>query len=132
MEKRFIKPEGLPDVPVYTQVVAVTGGKTIYVSGQVSVNAENETLNKGDVREQARQALENLKTALAAAGATFADIVKLTILVKGFNPETHPSIVEVLSQHLPPENPPAATFINVAGLYSDDYLIEIEAVAVVD
>lgn len=131
MEKQFINPDGLPVVPVYTQVVAVTGGKTIYVSGQVSVNAANETLNKGDVREQTRQALENLKTALAAAGATFADVVKLTIFVKGFNPEVHPVLLEVYSQYVPTENPPASTLINVAGLYSEDYLIEIEAVAVI-
>ena len=75
-----INPTGLFKSPNYSQVVAVQGGRTIYVSGQVSVNAQGDIVGKGDFRAQTKQVHENLKTALAAVGATFDDVVKLTAL----------------------------------------------------
>jgi enamine deaminase RidA (YjgF/YER057c/UK114 family) len=131
MEKEFINPDGVPKVPSYSQAVAVTGGKTIYISGQVSVNANGETVGAGDLAKQVKQTLENLKTVLAASGATFGDVVKLTYFVKDFKPETLSLIREIRGEYLPNENPPASTLIGVTSLASEDFLIEIEAVVTI-
>lgn len=129
--KQFINPDGVPKVPSYSQAVAVTGGKTIYISGQVSVDAKGETVGKNDFRLQIKQTLENLKTVLVANGASFQDVVKMTYFVKNFKTELLPQIREIRSEYLPKENPPASTLIGVTSLAADDFLIEIEAVAVV-
>lgn len=131
MEKQFINPEGVPRIPFYSQAVAVTGGKTVYISGQVSVNAKNETVGRGDLGEQVRQAFENLKTVLTESGATFNDVVKLTFFVKDLKSEHLPLVREILADYLPKDNPPALTGIGVTSLASEDFLVEIEAVAVV-
>lgn len=131
MEKQFINPEGVPKIPFYSQAVAVTGGKTIYISGQVSVNAKNETVGKGDLHEQVRQAFENLKTVLTASSATFDDVVKVTCFVKDLKSEHLLFIRELLVEYLPKDNPPALTGIGVTSLASEDFLVEIEAVAVI-
>lgn len=131
VDKQFINPNGVPKVSSYSQAVAVAGGKAIYISGQVSVNAKGETIGKGDLREQVRQTLENLKTVLIESGASFSDVVKLTYFVKDFKPETLSLIREIRSEYLPKENPPASTLIGVTSLASEDFLIEIEAVAVI-
>jgi len=74
---RFINPHGLSRPPTYTQVVEVTGpGRTIYISGQLGIGVDGQLVS-GDFRAQAEQVFKNLEAALAAVGASFADIVKL-------------------------------------------------------
>ena len=87
MPKQFFNPPTLNPANGYTHAVAASGSKTVYVSGQVSVNEKAEVVGKGDFRAQVERVFENLKTALAAAGATFADVVKVTYFVVGLKPE---------------------------------------------
>jgi enamine deaminase RidA (YjgF/YER057c/UK114 family) len=130
-EKEFINPEGLSSTPSYTQVVTARGGKTIFVSGQVATNARGEIVGAGDLRAQTKQALENLRIALAASGATFADVVKMTYYIVNHKSEYLPMIRETRAQYLTGPKPPASTLIGVQALARDEYLIEIEAIAVV-
>lgn len=131
MPKQFINPPALNPTSGFTHVVTATGGKTVYVSGQVSVNEKGEVVGKGDFRAQVERTFENLKAALAAAGATFADVVKVTYFVVGLKPEYVPVVREVRGRYLDPDHPPASTLVGVAALVVPDWLIEIELVATV-
>jgi enamine deaminase RidA (YjgF/YER057c/UK114 family) len=115
----------------WTHVVTAIGGKTIYVSGQVSVNERGEVVGKGDLRAQTIQTFDNLQHALAAAGATFRDVVKSNLYVVGLKPEHVPIIREVRGRYFSAEHPPASTLVGVEKLVGPDWLIEIEVVAVV-
>ena len=132
MEKRFYDPEGLAISPSYTHTVAVDGGRTIYVSGQVALDEKGQLVGRGDLAAQVRKTYENLKLALAAAGATLDDLVKTTTYVVGYKPEQLAVIREVRSHYLPKKNPPASTLVGIEKLFLDDVLIEIDAIAVVD
>lgn len=68
---RYLDPPELAPTPGYTHVVVVTGGRTIYVSGQVALNRSGEVVGEGDLKAQARQVFENLRAALGAAGVLF-------------------------------------------------------------
>lgn len=78
MTKQFINPPSLNPANGFTHVVTATAGKTIRVSGQASVDERGEVVGRGDFRAQVERTFENLKAALAAAGATLADAVKVT------------------------------------------------------
>src|ERR1700674_1261364 len=127
MNKEFFNPSGLNQPPGYTHVVTARAGKTIYIAGQTAWNASGELVGKGDLRAQAIQVFENLKLALAAAGATFNDIVKYTTFVVNYSPEVRPMLGEVREMYLPKVNPPASTLVGVQSLARDGMLIEVEA-----
>ena len=131
MATQFINPKGLSPTFGWTHVVTATGGKTVYISGQVSVNERGEVVGKGDLKAQTQQAFENIKIALAAVNASFRDVVKTNIYVVGFKPEHLPLVREVRSKYVSADKPPASTFVGVQALVNPDWLIEIEAVAVV-
>lgn len=130
MPNTFIQPDGLSANPAYTHVVTSTGGTTVYISGQVAVDASGKVVGKGDLGVQTRQVMENLKLALAGAGATFDDVVKITTYVVGYTPEQRPVIAEARGAYLSAEHPPASTLVGVQALAGPDWLIEIEAIAV--
>jgi enamine deaminase RidA (YjgF/YER057c/UK114 family) len=131
MQTEFLNPPALCPTFGWTHVVTATGGKTVYVSGQVSVNERGEVIGKGDLRAQAEQTFQNLRHALAAAGATFRDVVKTNLYVVGLKPEHVPVIREVRARYVSAEQPPASTLVGVSALVGADWLIEVEAVAVV-
>jgi enamine deaminase RidA (YjgF/YER057c/UK114 family) len=131
MQTQFLNPSGLCPTFGWTHVVTATGGRTVYVSGQVAVNERGEVVGKGDLRAQAQQAFENVQTALAAVGATFRDVVKTNLYVVGLKPEQVPLLREVRSRYVSAEHPPASTLVGVSALVGPDWLIEIEAVAVI-
>lgn len=131
MKTEFLNPPGLCPTFGWCHVVTATGGKTVHVSGQVSVNERGEVVGKGDLRAQTVQVFENIKTALAATGATFADVVKTNLYVVGYKPEQLPVLREVRGRYVSAERPPASTLVGVSALAGPDWLIEIEAVAVV-
>ncbi len=122
-------PAGLAQPTGYTHVVAARGQRLVYISGQIAFDAAGQLVGPGDLRAQAVQVYENLKTALAAAGATFADVVKLNTYVVNFKPEFRPLLAEVRGQFIAGQ-PPASTLVGVSALALDGLLIEIEAVAV--
>ena len=103
----------------------------VFIAGQVAWDVKGEIVGKGDLRAQATQAYTNLKAALAAAGATTADVVKMNTYVVNFKSSDLPVIREVRSQFFPQENLPASTLVGVQALAVDGLLIEVEAVAMV-
>lgn len=107
------------------------GGRTIFIAGQVAFDHDGNLVSPGDLRVQAAKALENLVAALAAAGATPADVVKLNTYVVNYKPADLPIIREVRSRIFADENSPASTLIGVQALALDGLLIEIEAIAVI-
>jgi len=134
MEKKFINPAELPKwEQSFSQVVTVESGgvRTIYMSGQVSVDRDNRIIGEGDLKTQAEQAFQNLERALAAAGATTADVVKIHIYVKHYRPEDASVIREAFRGVFPQQPLPASTWVGVETLALEALLIEVDAVAVV-
>lgn len=123
-----INPDGLSKNPVFSQIVMTQGrGMTVYIGGQDAVNAEGTIVGKGDIAEQTEQVMKNLQTALSACGATFKNIVKLSIylvqgqdLYRGF---------QVSQKYFGKTNPPAISVLVVSGLANPDFLVEIDATA---
>ena len=135
MEKQFINPPELPHwEQSFSQVVVVHCGstKTIYLSGQVSVDRENNLIGEGDLKVQAEHAFANLQSALAAAGATPADVVKMNIYVKNYNPEHAGIVREAMRSVFHHKDLPASTWLGVETLALEGFLIEVDAVAVVE
>jgi enamine deaminase RidA (YjgF/YER057c/UK114 family) len=131
-EVQFINPPGLAQFKTFSHVATVSGGKTIHVSGQVSWNEKGEVVHPGDLKAQAGQVFENLKVALAAAGATCDNVVKFTIYVVNLKPQDRIAISEVRGRYLTSGRVPASTMIGVQSLVSEGLLLEVEAIAVVD
>ncbi len=105
----------------------VTAGQTIYVSGQVALDASGTLVGRGDFRAQAQQVFENIKAALAAAGTDFSRAIKLNTYV--LDRSNLPVFTQVRDQYVNTAAPPASTFIEVRGLAREDFLLEVEAVA---
>ncbi|HXV35231.1 MAG TPA: RidA family protein [Gaiellaceae bacterium] len=131
MTLELINPEVLPTPESYTQVVAASGSRLVFVAGQVADDAEGNLVGRDDPAAQARQAFANVGRALAAAGAGPEDVARITIYVVHHRPEWLPVISEaraaVFGDHLP-----ADTLVGVETLAEPGYLIEVEAIAVVD
>jgi enamine deaminase RidA (YjgF/YER057c/UK114 family) len=130
-ELRHVRPTGMANHPAYTHVVGARGAETLYISGQVAIDESGKTVGVGDLGAQTEQVMQNLQTALQAAGATFDDVVKITTYVVGYTPEQRAIIAEVRGKFLPQDKPPASTLVGVTALAASDWLIEIEAVAVI-
>jgi enamine deaminase RidA (YjgF/YER057c/UK114 family) len=113
----------------YSQVVVVKGGRTLYISGQVATDKNGNLVGRGDFRAQVKQVFENLEARLAEGGAAFKDLIKLNFYLTG-TPDL-PVLREVRNSYINTENPPASTLVVVKQLVREEYLIEIEAVAVV-
>jgi len=126
-----IQPKGLVDVRGFgfSHVTKAAGGSQIYISGQVSVDAQGKTVGAGNLLVQTRQVLENLKLALEAVDATFANVVKLTVYVVDYDPATRGDVMAIRNEYIDPHNAPASTLIGVSALAAPDFLIEIEATA---
>jgi enamine deaminase RidA (YjgF/YER057c/UK114 family) len=131
MEINYINPPSLCPTFGWTHVATVSGGKTIYISGQVSVNERGEVVGKGDMRLQTEQTFRNVERALAAAGATFRDVVKTNLYVVGLKPEHVPIIREVRARYIAADHPPVSTLVGISALVGPEWMIEIEAVAVI-
>jgi len=131
-ELEHVRPTDLSNHPAYTHVVTSRGARHVYVSGQVAVDGEGNPVGVGNLAAQTEQVMENLSTALAAAGATFDDVVKITTYVVDYTPEMRSVIGEIRGRYLPAENPPASTLVGVSALAGPEWLIEIEAIAVTD
>jgi len=126
MTLEHLNPHGTPRF--YTHVV-VADKRLVFISGQVSMK-DGAIVGAGDFEVQVEQAFQNFDACLAAAGATTANVTKMTILVVGLRPELRPVLHAAYEKHLPAENPPAQTTIGVAALGHPDFLIEIEGYAV--
>jgi reactive intermediate/imine deaminase len=125
---RFINPAALPKTPGYTQVVEVSKARTIYISGQIALDRSGTIVGRGDFRAQTNQVFENIEAALEAVGATFKDVVKLNIYLIDITQVK--TLREVRDKFVNLENPPASVLVEVRKLVRDEFLIEIEATAV--
>lgn len=131
MSVKHLNPEGMHRNPAFSQAVVVTNpGRTIYIGGQNAVNPQGEIVGKGDLAAQTEQVFTNMETVLAAAGASLHDIVKWTMfIVEG--QDLRPGL-EVFQTHWGPDTPPPAiSSAMVASLANPDFLVEIDAVAII-
>jgi enamine deaminase RidA (YjgF/YER057c/UK114 family) len=131
MSVEFLNPPTLCKTHGWSHVVTTRGGKTIHISGQTAIDASGNIIGKGDLKRQTEQTFENLRLALEAAGATWRDVVATRLYVVNLKPEHVPVIREVRSRHVSPDQPPASTLVGISALVGADWLIEIEATAVV-
>ena len=125
-----IDPAGLPAAIGYSQVTVATGSRIVHVSGQIGVDADG-TLAGDDHRSQAEQAFRNLVTALTAAGASLADVAKITFFIVDYTPEALGALFEAAATVMGSDMPvTATTLLGVACLSDPSHKIEIEATAV--
>jgi enamine deaminase RidA (YjgF/YER057c/UK114 family) len=127
----LINPEDLHTPESYTHVIAATGSRLVFVAGQAADDAQGNLVGPGDLATQARQAFANVGRSLAAARARPEQVTKITIYVVGHRPEYLPIISEariaVFGDHKPTD-----ALVGVETLAEPGYLIEVEAIAVVD
>jgi enamine deaminase RidA (YjgF/YER057c/UK114 family) len=123
-------PEGMAPGNGYSHAVSATTGRIVAIAGQVAMDAGGELVGRDDPTAQAERAFENLGFALAAAGAGFADVVKFSIFVTDIS--ILPAIRAVRDRFIDTERPPASTAVQVAALFQPGYMLEIEALAVID
>jgi enamine deaminase RidA (YjgF/YER057c/UK114 family) len=134
MAKEYINPDSLfPSLPYgFSQVVVATGKRMVFISGQTARDERKNIVGGDSVLEQARQALRNLEKAMGAAGGTLTDVVALRIYVVDYQAECGTAIGIALREFFSTQNPPASTWIGVSALADPEFLIEIEATAVLD
>ncbi len=131
----LLDPEGLPKVGVYRQVAVATGSKLVFIAGQVAWDADGTTVGEGDLAAQVERCYLNIGTALAGAGGTFDDVVKLTVYVVDWTPDKMPRFLEGAARaaaQLGVTPVPPGTLVGVAALDVPEHLVEIEATAVLD
>jgi reactive intermediate/imine deaminase len=122
-------PPALSSPTGYTHIVEVTGPvRTIYISGQIAFDKDGKIIGAGDMKAQAEQVFKNLQAALTAAGATFADVVKMNSYITDMSKVQ--AVRDVRAKYFG-DATPASTFVQVAGLVRPELLLEIEVIAVV-
>lgn len=126
---QLLVPEGMPKSVGYSQLATARGGTVVFVSGQVALDKAENLIGKDDFRAQIRQVFENLKTALEAAGGSFRDVIKLNSYLLDFSHLAE--FREVRDSYIDVSHPPASTAVQVQRLFRPEFLVEIEAVAVV-
>ncbi len=134
MANQHIQPENLWPSGQYgfSQVVVSTGTKIIHCAGQTAWDKDMNIVGGNDLEQQTVQALENIQSALAAAGASMRDVVRLDIYVVDYNSDKIPAISAAMSRYFDPERLPANTLLGIQALALPEFLIEITATAVVD
>src|SRR6185295_8053787 len=112
----------------YSHVVEVRGGRTLYIAGQIAVDKEGKLVGAGDFRAQVKQVFENLKARLEEGGASFKDVVKLNYYLT--DASDLQALRDTRNNFINSESPPASTLVVVRQLVREEYLIEVEAIAV--
>jgi len=134
MPKETINPADLfPSLQYgFSQVVTSSGGKSVYLSGQVAWDASQRIVGPGDLRLQTRQSLENVKTAMEAAGGQLNDVVSMRIYIVEAMLDESRHVSEALRGYFSEDQAPATTWIGVRALADKEFLIEIEAIGVIE
>jgi enamine deaminase RidA (YjgF/YER057c/UK114 family) len=127
---KYINPSSLSRPAGFTHVTEGPADRLIFISGQVSQDAGGNVVGVGDLAAQTRQVFGNLAKALEAAGSGFDRLLKINVYVCDISPEAVATIRTVRKDFLNENALPASTLVGVAGLAKEDYLIEVEAVAV--
>lgn len=131
---RLFNPDTMakPTAVGYSQVGEVTGGKLVYIAGQVAMDSSGNLVGKDDFRAQVEQVLKDLNLAVQAAGGTFHDVIKLNYYcADSVEPSLTPVVREIRDEYVNTQAPPTSTFVVVRRLVRPEWLIEVEAVAVV-
>lgn len=125
---QLLVPDTMPKSVGYSQLAVVTGGKVVFIAGQVALDKSGNVVGKDDFKAQIQQVFENLKAAVEAAGGSFSDIIKLNSYLLDLS---HLSdFREVRDKYINVKTPPVSTAIQVPRLFRPEFLIEVEAVAV--
>ena len=124
IQARLSKPVG-----VFSHAVKAEGKQYLFISGLTARDINGNPVGKGDIRTQTKEILENMKIILDEAGATFENVVRVTVYVTDL--KNFKDIHEVRSEYFK-NNLPASTLVQVSGLVHKEFLIEIEAIAVLD
>jgi enamine deaminase RidA (YjgF/YER057c/UK114 family) len=136
MAVQHFTPEGMLRPVPYHHVAVGTGTKHVHVSGQVARRGDGTPVAPGDLAGQVAQALRNTAGGLTGAGATFADVLRLTFYVTGWAPEKIGDFmagVEAVAEEIGLPTPlPPASLIGVEYLFEPDVLVEVEATAILD
>jgi enamine deaminase RidA (YjgF/YER057c/UK114 family) len=131
MTRELINPDDVATPSGYTHVIAATGSRLVFVAGQVAEDEQGNLVGPGDLTAQARQAFANLARCLRAGGARPDQVTKLTIYVVDYRKEYWPAICAardaVFGEHQPTD-----TLLGIEALAEPQYMIEIDAIAVVD
>jgi reactive intermediate/imine deaminase len=117
----------MPPAAGYSHIAEVTGGRMVFISGQVALDREGQLVGPGDMAAQARQVFANLKIALEAAGTDFAHVVKLTFYLTDISKIA--LVRGIRDAFVNPEHPPASTAVEIRRLVREEFLIEVDAVA---
>ena len=130
---RFLNPTSLSKPNGYSHIVEISRGRLVHIAGQVPQDASGALVGRDDFRAQVRQVFTNLQQAIQAAGGTWRDIVKLNYFcAERVSPDQQPIVREIRDQFVNVDAPPVSTFVVVSRLVRPEWLIEIEAVAVID
>lgn len=134
MPKQTINPPELFNSVQYgfSQIVTTTGSKTIYLSGQVAWDSDQNVVGADNLGLQARQTLRNVQTAVEIAGGRLTDIVSMRIYFLAAKQDETSSITDALLEYFTNGEPPTTTWVGVPCLANSDFLIEIEAIAVLE
>ena len=131
MTLECINPAGIPTPQTYTQVVVATGTRLVFVAGQEPEDEHGNLVGAGDLAAQARQVFANLGRALAAGGARPDQVTRITIYIAGYRREQLP-VIEQGRASLFGDHKPADVLVGVATLSDPGFLIEVDAIAVID
>jgi len=129
MAKRIIRPMGMVNSPGYSHAI-VKDGAPVFIAGQVALDGKGQLVGADDAKAQAVQVLLNLRAVVTACGGSLDDVVKLTVYTTDL--AYRPAIVEARGQFFTAGRMPASTFVVVSSLAEKRFLVEIEAVAVIE
>jgi reactive intermediate/imine deaminase len=126
---KFLNPEAMgPPAAAFSHVVVATGGRTVYLSGQVALDQNGELVGPGDMRAQTEQVMKNIKAGLEAVGGDMSHVVKRNLYITDIS-----KIQEVRdggAGFFDDNQPPASTAVEVSKLFKEEFLIEVDVVAV--
>ena len=129
MPKTIIQPDGLWDPrPRFAQVTKI--GNQVYIAGQTAVDPDGNLVGKGDIEAQCRQVFKNLEICLLSAGATFDHVVKINVYSTDL--DAHLGVISKMRQEYFSSGPVSSTTVQVSGLVDPDWLIEIEAIVILE
>ena len=131
MKIERVNPPTMHTPSIYSHMIKVTDATLLYIAGQVAIDGDGNVVGEGDLAAQTRQVFENIKTILAEADATIANVVKMTMYIANYDYNDRDRLIAVMREVLDTDNLPANTVIGVQTLARPEILIEVEAVAAV-
>jgi enamine deaminase RidA (YjgF/YER057c/UK114 family) len=132
MKLEIIEPQGLAQPQgMYNHAIAVSGGRLLFIAGQVAIDENNQLIGPGDFSAQMQQVFKNLAAILGSAGASFENVVKFTTYLTGSQnlSNFYDKRREIFAEIYPQGRYPTNTLVVIDQLAQEEWLIEVEAVA---